>query len=156
MSLSKRSIRTLEIAVSAFGFESGSADVEIVWVGAEFVVADVCAPALHENAIDRSPTKTHKNPSRLEAFSKHALETRQTLGTLAFMQLVLGGMRTIAGWEMARRENRRANALWGVHLNKHTSLYSVALVIASNSGSTAVTMPEKTARVEASLDRHVV
>ena len=41
-----------------------------------------------------------------------------------------------------------ASARWGEPLTKHSSLYAAALVIASNTGSAAATLPEKVPHVE--------
>ena len=52
------------------------------------------------------------------------------------------------GGNQAGGNQAGGSARWGEPLTKHSSLYSVALVIASNTCSAAATMPEKVPHVE--------
>lgn len=99
MSFSNRSIRIFESTDLVFGFEAGSAVVDVVWVGAVFVVVEDCATALSGSEIDRRLTKANQSLNDFDKLSYSTFEALQTVGRLAFIQSVLGGMWTIGGRE---------------------------------------------------------
>ena len=98
-SISNRSIRSFESADLLSAFEAGSAVVEVVWFGAVFVVLEVCATALSGSEIDRRLTKANQSLNEFDKLSYSTFEALQTVGRLAFIQSVLGGMWTIGGRE---------------------------------------------------------